>query len=103
MLFFQAQQGKKKYTVYTTTVGPLFSRSVARPRGHRAKKAMVYTNFLGNKGKGIHHRSGKRGIHHRASDPEKEKRRVCTVVVYIFLPCAAKQGKTELLRRRQTS
>ena len=28
--------------------------------------------------------SGKRGILHRASDPEKEKRRVSTVVVYTF-------------------
>ena len=60
----------------TTTVGPLFSRSVARPRGHRAKQAMVYTIFLGEKTreKGIHHRSGKKGIHHGASDPEKEKK-----------------------------
>ena len=34
--------------------------------------------------KGIHHRSRKKGIHHRASDPEKKKRRVSTVVVYTF-------------------
>ena len=36
--------------------------------------------------KGKHHRSGEEGIHHRASDPEKEKRRVPTVVVYTFFP-----------------
>ena len=71
--------------VYTTTVGPLFSRSVARPRGHRAKKTMVYTIFLGKQGKkGIHRRSGKKGIHHRASDPEKEIKEDSTVVVYTF-------------------
>ena len=32
----------------------------------------------------MHHRSGKEGIHHRASDAETEKRRVSTVVVYTF-------------------
>ena len=39
--------------------------------------------------KSIHHHRGTplfsvKGIHHRASDPEKEKRRVSTVVVYTF-------------------
>ena len=78
-----ANSGEKR--VYTTTVGPLFSRSVARPRGHRAKKAMVYTVFLGKQGKRVNTIGPeRRGIHHRASDPEKEKRRVSTVVVYTF-------------------
>ena len=40
--------------VYTTTVAPLLSRSVARPRGHRAEKAMVYTVFLGKQGKRVY-------------------------------------------------
>ena len=40
--------------VYTTTVGPLFSRSVARPRGHRATETMVYTIFLGKQGKRVY-------------------------------------------------
>ena len=65
--------GEKK--TYTTTVGPLFSRSVARPRGHRAKKNHGVYHFPGKtREKGIHHRSGKKGIHHRASDPEREKK-----------------------------
>ena len=55
--------------------GPLFSRSVARPRGHRAKKAMVSTVFLGKQGKRVYTiGSGKKGTHHRASDPEEEKK-----------------------------
>ena len=81
--------GKKK--VYTTTVAPLFSRSVARLRGHRAKKAMVYIvyHFPGKtREKGIHHRSGKKDIHHRASNPEKEKKEgLQGGGVYFFLPC----------------
>ena len=50
--FAPPAHGEKEYTVYTTTVETLLSRSVARPRGHRAKKAMVYAIFLGKKGKG---------------------------------------------------
>ena len=47
---------------------------------------MVYTIVLGKtREKGIHHRSGKKGIHHRGLRPEKEKRRVSTVVVYTFI------------------
>ena len=66
--------GKKR--VYTTTVAPLLSRSVARPRGHRAKKAMVYTAFLGKtREKGIHTISPERKVYTvDASDPEKEKK-----------------------------
>ena len=75
--------GEKR--VYTTTVAPLFSRSVDRPRGHRAKKAMVHTILLGKQGK----RAYTIGLERReytieASDPDKEKRRVSTVVVYTF-------------------
>ena len=68
-----AKSGEKR--VYTTTVGPLFSRSVARPRGHRATKSYGVYHFPGKtREKGVHHRSGKKGIHHRASDTEKEKK-----------------------------
>ena len=42
-------RGKK---VCTTPVAPLLCWSVVRPRGHSATTAMVYTFFLGNKGKG---------------------------------------------------
>ena len=91
--------GEKR--VYTTTAGPLFSPSVARPRGHRAKISCGVYHFPGKtRGKGIHHRSGKKGLHHRASDPEKEKREVSTVVVYtFFLPCRYAQ-KCELESQR---
>ena len=44
----------KEKRVYITIVAPLLSRSVARPRGHRAKKAMVYTIFLGKQGKMVY-------------------------------------------------
>ena len=45
----------------TTTMGPLFSRSVARPRGHRAKKSYGVYHFPGKaREKGIHHRSERR-------------------------------------------
>ena len=46
-LIFGPSGVSREKRVYTTTAGPLFSRSVARPRGHRAKKAIVYTIFLG--------------------------------------------------------
>ena len=65
--------GEKR--VYTTTMAPFFSRSVARPRGHRAKNSYgVFPCFPVKKGEqGIHHRSGKKGIQHEASDPEKKE------------------------------
>ena len=44
--------GKKEYT--PPPWHPSFFRSVARPRGHRAKKAMVYTIFLGKQGKRVY-------------------------------------------------
>ena len=65
--------GEKR--VYTSTVGPLFSQSVARPPRSQTKKSYGVYHFPGKtRDKGIHHRSGKKGIHHRASDPEKEKK-----------------------------
>ena len=76
--------GEKR--VYTTTVAPLFSRSVARPRGHRAKKkAMVYTIFLGKQGKRVYTIGPERRVY--TIEPQtwkKKKRVVSTVVVYFF-------------------
>ena len=75
-------QGKK---VYTTTAGPLFSRSVARPRGHRAKKAMVYTIFLGKQGERVYTIGPEGRVY--TIEPQtgkKKKRGVSTVVVYTF-------------------
>ena len=79
----RAQTREKR--VYTTTVGPLFSRSVARPRGHRAKKTMVYTIFLGKQGKRVYTIGPERRV--CTIEPQtrkKKKRRVSTVVVYTF-------------------
>ena len=81
--------GEKR--VYTTIVRPLFSRSVARPRGHRAKKAMVYTSFLEKEGKRVYTIGPERRVY--TIEPQtrkKKKRRVSTVVVYtfFFLFCA---------------
>ena len=72
--------GEKR--VYTTTAGPLFSRSVTRPRGHRAKKAMVYAIFLGKQGKRVYTTGPERRVY--TIEPQtrkKKKRRVSTVVV----------------------
>ena len=81
--------GPGKKSIHHHRGTPPFSVFVARPRGHRAKKAMVYTNFLGKtREKGVHHRPGKKGIHHRASDPEKEKKEgLHGGGVHLFLPC----------------
>ena len=78
-------RGKK---VYTTTAGPLFSRSVARPRAHRAKKAMVSTIFLGKQGKRVYTIGPERRAYTiEPQTREKKKRRVSTVVVYtLFFP-----------------
>ena len=75
--------GEKR--VYTTTVGPLFSRSVARPQGHRPKNAMVYAIFLGKQGKRVYTIGLERRVY--TIEPQtrkKKKRRVSTVVVYTF-------------------
>ena len=66
-------------------MAPLFSRSVARPRGHRAKKAVVYTLFLGKQGKRVYTIGPERRAY--TIEPQtrkKKKRRVSTVVVYTF-------------------
>ena len=89
--------------VCTTTVAPLLSRSVARPRGHRARKAMVYTIFLGKQGNRVHHRSGKKGIHHRGLRPWKRKKKgFHSGGVYFFLPCFRPKTvwKTEIRREK---
>ena len=71
--------------VYTTTVGPLFSRSVARPRGHRAKKTMVCAIFLGKKGKRVYTIGPERRVYTIEPQTRKKKKRVVsTVVVYTF-------------------
>ena len=75
--------GEKR--VYTSTVAPLFSRSVARPRGHRAKNPMVYTIFLGKRGKRVYTIGPERRVYtKRPQTRKKKKRRVSTVVVYTF-------------------
>ena len=71
--------------VYTTTVAPLFSQSVARPRGHRAKKAMVHTIFLGKQGKRVYTIGPERRVYTIEPQTRKKKKgRVSTVVVYTF-------------------
>ena len=55
----------------TTTVAPLLSRSVAWPRGRRAKKPWCVPSPWEN---GIHHRSGKKGMHHSGLRPQKRKK-----------------------------
>ena len=75
----------RKKKVYTATAGPLFSRSVARPRGHRAKKAMVYTIFLEKQGKRVYTVGPERRIYTIEPQTRKKKKRgVSTVVVYTF-------------------
>ena len=71
-----------------TTVAPLLSRSVARPRGHRAEKKLWYKPFpWENKGKGFVTIGPETRVYTiEVSDVEK-KRKGSTVVVYAFLPC----------------
>ena len=53
---------------------PLFSVCRPNPRSQSKNSYGVY-HFPGKtRERGIHHRSGKKGIHHEASDPEKEKK-----------------------------
>ena len=69
---FAFDPGKERE--YTTPVAPLLSRSVARPQGHRAQKAMVYTIFLGKQGKKVYAIGPERRVYTiEASDPEKKK------------------------------
>ena len=77
------EQGKKEHT--PPPRDPLSSRSVARPRGHRAKTAMVYTIFLGKQGKRVYTIGPKRRVYTIEPQTRKKKKRgVSTVVVYIF-------------------
>ena len=65
-------RGKKSIPNHRGT--PLFSVCRPTPRSRSRKRYGVY-HFPGKtREKGIHHRSGKKGIQHRASDPEKEKK-----------------------------
>ena len=85
----QSCSGEKR--VYTTTVGPFFSRSVARPRGHRAKKAMVYTIFLGKQGKRVYTIGPERWVYTMEPQTQKMKKEKKEGLhgggVYFFLPC----------------
>ena len=74
--------------VYTTTVGPLFSRSVAQPRGHRAKTAMVYTTFLGKQGKRVYTIGPERRAYTIEPQTRKETKKegLHGGGVYFFLP-----------------
>ena len=77
--------GEKR--VYTTTAGPLFSRSLARPRGHRAKKPTVYTIFLGKRGKRVYTIGPERRVY--TIEPQtwiEKKRGLHGGGVYFFLP-----------------
>ena len=76
--------------VYTTTAGPLFSRSVARPRGHRAKKAMVSFIFLGKKGKRVYTIGPERRVYTIEPQTQKKKKKegLHGGGVYFFLPCS---------------
>ena len=70
---------------YTTTVEPLFSRSVAQPQGRRAKKAMVYTLLLEKEGKRVYTIGPERRVYTIEPKTRKKKKRVVsTVVVYTF-------------------
>ena len=74
--------------VYTTTVAPLLSRSVTRPRCHREKK-YAHTISLGKQGKRVYNMGPERRIYTiEAADPEKEKEAGyhCGGVRF-FLPC----------------
>ena len=79
-------QGKKSIHHHR---GPLFSRSVARPRGHRAKKAMVYTIFLGKQGKRVYTIGPDRRVY--TIEPQTRKKEKKEGLhgdgVYFFLPC----------------
>ena len=84
VLFFAGQETGEKKSIHHHHGTPL-SRSVARPRGHRGKKAMVYTIFLGRQGKRVYTIGPERRVY--TIEPQtrkKKKRRVSAVVVYTF-------------------
>ena len=84
-MFWMMSKGKKSIHHHRGT--PLFSVCRPTPRSQSKKCYGVY-HFPGKtREKGIHHRSGKKGIHHEASDPEKEKKKgFHDGGVYFFLP-----------------
>ena len=70
--YFHVQQGKKEYT--PPPWHPSFLGLLPHPEVTEQKQLWCIPFSWENKGKGIHHRSGKKGIHHEASDPEKKKK-----------------------------
>ena len=78
--------GKKEYT--PPPWHPPFPGLSPDPEVTEQKKAMVHTIFLGKQGKRVYTVGPERRVFTiEASDPEKEKRRVSTVVVYtLFFP-----------------
>ena len=71
----------------------LFSRSVARPRAHRAKPAMVYTIFLGKQGKRVYTTGLERRVYTIEPQTLKKKKGSPRWWCMIFLPCS--QPNTE--------
>ena len=68
-----ATTGEKEYT--PPPWDPSFLGLSPDPIGHRAKKAMVYTIFLGKQGKRVYTIGPERGVYTiECSDPEKEKK-----------------------------
>ena len=69
-------------------MGPLFSWSVARPRGHRAEKALVYTIFLGKLGKRVYAIGPERRVYtiEPQTQQKKKKEGLHGGGVYFFLP-----------------
>ena len=64
--------------VYTTAKAPLLSRSVAQPRGHRAKKSYVVCHFVGKlvTRERVYTIGPERGVYTvEASDLKKDKMR----------------------------
>ena len=68
---------------------PRFSVCHPDPEVTEQKKLWCIPFSWETREQGIHHRSGKKGIHHRASDPEKEKKEGFHGGggVYFFLAC----------------
>ena len=86
--------------MYTTTVGPLFSRSVTRPRGHRAKKAMVYTIFLGKQGKRVYTIGPERRVCTIEPQTRKKEKSLHSGGIYFFLAWVGVTGKFLTYGRR---
>ena len=71
----------------TTTVAPLLSRSVAQPRGHRTKNAMVYTIFLGKQRKRVYTIGPERGVYTIEPQTLKKKKGGFPRWCILCLPC----------------